>query len=340
MSLDTSMDTPLEATLLETDLDLFNRDSLDAGEEYSPFLRITLPKLKIHHKTEAQVANQTLEILDMDELIKWFHGVFEDEEVEVGVRGDPTVKLSSLSYHPKIDTTVRVAALNYLKGFGITSMKFNMPPDEKTGYNLEGELNLPNSGALTLYLGNLTFNMLAGDVSLGYANLYDAELRPGNNTPKFDGEFYFHKLVPNLAAILDSQKDALGRGVILLHASGNSSTINGEHIPYVEKVLNTKRIPIEIPVMTLLSDVLQGFLGDKGTLQDLAGDLLGNSSLIDNIMGHWNETSKGGGEDGGGGIDLGDLGIDLKKKVKRVIPGASLIQNMMRLSKRVKKHEL
>lgn len=324
MSLDTSLNTPLAAKIQSTKLSLYNKDT----EPYSPFMKITLPELNVNHKTETSVVNQTVHIDDLDELIKWFNGVFDEPEVKVSVKGDPTVKLSTLTYHPHLNTDVKVKSLDYLAGFGVNEMEFVLPPKEN-GFNLKGTLNLPNSGSLELFLGNLTFNMMSGNVNLGYANLYNVDMKPGNNTPYFDGEFFFNELIPNLGTILDAQKEALSRGVIAFNATGNSTTINGEHIMYVEKVLNAKHIPYEIPVTTLLSSLVNGLMGDgKSDLLDLAGDLVGNKTLLDNILEHWNETNPTGN------------GESIGKKVKRVVPNASLMWNMIRLSNRVKKHEL
>lgn len=328
MSLDTSLNSPLAARIKATELDLYNKET----EPYSPFLTITLPETKIHHKTETGITNQTLKIDDLDELIKWFNGVFDEPEVSVAVKGDPTIKLSSLSYHPSLKTEVKVKTLNYLEGFGVKEMDFVMPP-AANGYNLKGVLNIPNSGSLALHLGNLSFNMMAGDVNLGLANIYDTVLNPGDNTPFFDGVLYFDRLIPNLGAILDSQKDTLAKGVLAFNATGNATVINGEHIMYVEKVLNSKHIPFELPIMSLLSSLLKGLMADdKSSLTDFVGELTGNSTLLENMLDHFNKTDLAdleGGDDGS---------KDSGKKVKRGGSNVSLMWNMLRLSRRTKRH--
>lgn len=254
------------------------------------------------------------------ELVKWFSTVFEDETTEIAVRGKPKIHLGALDYDANLDKTIKIPALNYLSGFGVRTMEFMVPADER-GYNLRGELNLPNACALDLYLGNTSFTLLSGEVTIGLVHLYNAELKTGMNNPYFDGQFYFNELVPNLGAILESQADSLSKGVVTLHAKGNTTMINGEHIEYVEKMLGTKRIPFEVPVISLFADVLNGLLDSEGaTLTGLIGETFGNETLIEQLWDNWglrNEAS--------------DDGADAKKRKKRGSPRTSMVYNMLRM---------
>ena len=80
-----------------------------------------------------------------------------------------------------LDKTVELSSFNYLNGFGVKSLEFNFEENE-TNYNMKGILNIPNSGLLTLTLGDLQFNVMPGNVSLGLINLYNLKLKPGNNS--------------------------------------------------------------------------------------------------------------------------------------------------------------
>ena len=325
ISLNTQLDTPLPAKLDALPLELYNKET----EDYTPFLEITLPKMSVDGKTPAEVKDQTVTVMDDKELIKWFNGVFDEKEVEVSVRGDPKVHLGELDYNPSLDKTLKIPALNYLDGFGLNELNLVLPPDEN-GYNIKGKLNLPNSGVLTLALGNLTFNMLSGDVVLGYANIYDVEMKPGMNNPYFDGELYLKELIPNLATILDDQKHALANGNVEFNATGKSAIVDGEHVKYVEDVLNSKRITFQYPVITLLSDVVNGFLGDKGSLLDIVGDVFGNETLVDNIVETWNLTDP----TGNGTSITGDM----KRSIQKASLWGSFGKNMLRLGDRTKQH--
>jgi len=130
-------------------------------------------------------------------------------------------------------------------------------------------------------------------VNLGLINIYDLVLKPGNNSASFEGNFFFDELVPNLKDVLDSQKEPLGNGYVEFFATGNSTKVDGVRIPYLEGVLNKKRIRFTIPVISLLGDVLGGVLGaDQGSLLDIFGEAVGNTTLLEGILGRWDNMNQ------------------------------------------------
>ncbi|KAI1125006.1 hypothetical protein F5Y10DRAFT_18449 [Nemania abortiva] len=287
VSLETQLDTMIAADLDPTTLQLYNKDTPD----FSPFLNVTLPKIHVYHKTPVMVTNQTVTVTNETELVKWFDQVFEQPTVKLSIKGKTEVHLGALKTYPTIQKTLEVASLNGLSGFGISTLQLIYPALED-GTNIKGTISLPNSGALTLGLGNLTFNVLSGDIKLGYINIYDVTLPPGNNTRDFNGRLYLTELIPNLGAILDSQAGPLADGNIELLATGNATMVNGMHIGYVEQVLNKKTLVATIPVIKLLGDVIGSFTGNaNASLSDLLGDTFGNSTFIEGLLDHWNSTS-------------------------------------------------
>jgi hypothetical protein len=314
----TELDTPLPATIDELPLDLYRTDDGDIPS----FVTLTLPKIKVDGKTESQIVNQTVNIDDLPELITWFNTIFDNSSTEVYVKAKPKVHLGALSYDPSLKKKLSIPSLNYLNGFGVTSMEFTLPPDER-GYNMKGVLDLPNSGTLDLYLGNVSFDMYAGDTKLGLVNLYELDMKSGMNHPNFDGEFYFDQLVPNLGAILQSQGDGLTRGVLTLHATGHKTTINGERIAYVEEVLNHKKIPFEIPIITFAADLLSAFVDtDNQSLFGIVGETFGNTTLIDQLRENFDGFKPTGGGDGS---------QNKSASRKRSPARSSLFYNMLRL---------
>lgn len=327
MTMSTSLDTPLPASIDPLTLDLFNRNTTD----YSPFVHLELPASSVNGKTEITVTNQTCQVSNETELARWFNDFFDKKILDLSVAGKSKIHLGALEYDAEIDTTIETPGLNYLEGFGLVNMDFLMPPDEN-GHNVKGALNIPNAGTLALGLGNLTFNMLLGEVHLGLVNIYDVELSPGNNSIDFDGNFFFAQLVPNLAAILDSQKEALGEGYVEILASGNRSTVNGETIGYIEQVLNSKRVPIRVPVITLLADIFGGLLhsvsgggSSNSSLIDVFGEAVGNATLFEQLLSHWEPPETEGD------------GSRRRKKSKRGLFGGSLMWKLLKLSLQTKR---
>lgn len=252
---------------------------------------LRFPGMHVEGTTEVNLTEQTLPVTNQTELLLWFNEFFDKPKVKLTLRGKPSLRLSTLKYTRNLDNTIEVPSLNYLDGFAVKSQSFNMNNDTK--YNMKGVLNIPNSGVLTLGLGNQTWNILSGDVNLGLINLYNLTLYPGNNSVPFDGNFFFDELVPNLKTILDDQKGPLGKGYVEFYTSGNTTVVDGVHIPYIEGVLNRKRVRFTIPVITLLGDVVGGILDDKdGSLLDVFGEAIGNRTLFENVLDHWNTQSK------------------------------------------------
>ncbi|VUC25651.1 unnamed protein product [Clonostachys rosea] len=288
MSLLTSLNTPLGVKLDPVDLYLYNKET----KPVSSFFKLRLPELHINHQTDVLVTNQTLSVTNETELIIWFNQFFDLPKVELSVEGDPNIFLGTLNYKRHLEKTVEVSSLNYLDGFGLVDLDFMLKSNDTT-FNMKGNLNIPNAGVLTLGLGNLTFNLESGPTRLGLVHLYDVQLRPGNNTVPFDGNFFFDELVPNLSEVLDSQKEPLSNGYFKFNATGNSTIVNGEHIKYIEGVLNQKHIGFTVPVISLLGDVIGGLLGaDQGSLLDIFGGALGNSTLFEQLLGHWGDGNQ------------------------------------------------
>ncbi|CAG7557498.1 unnamed protein product [Fusarium equiseti] len=290
MSIITSLDTPLAANLKPVDLYLYNKET----HPLSSFLMLKLPDLHLNHKTGVTVVNQTMKVTNHTELLLWFNEFFDKPKVELSLEGKPEIHLGALKYHRSLDKTIEIPSLTYLDGFGLIDLTFDLQSNRTSKYNMKGNLNIPNSGVLRLGLGNLTFNVMSGETRLGLINLYDLQLWPGNNTVPFEGNFFFDELVPNLSEILDSQKGSLSQGYIEFNATGNSTMANGEHIKYVEGVLNKKHIRFTVPVISLLGDVVGGLLdADQGSLVNIFGGAVGNSTLLEHVLGHWDGSGGG-----------------------------------------------
>ncbi|KAH9907173.1 hypothetical protein F4778DRAFT_525778 [Xylariomycetidae sp. FL2044] len=287
VSLNTELDTPLAADIDPLTLFLYNKNT----EPFSPFLNVTLPKLHVDGKTPVNVVDQLVTITNQSELESWFSEVFDLSQVELSVRGKADIHLGALHASPKVEKTVTVSSLNQLTGFGIQDLQLVYPALDN-GTNIKGTLNLPNSGALNLGLGDLALNLMSGDVRIGLINIYEVNLPPGNNTRYFDGELFLSTIIQNLGAVLASQASALADGNIQIDATGNATTVNGEHIGFIEAILNNKRVTSTTPVVKLLTDAVSSLAGTSmnGSIIDMLGEIFGNSTLIEDVLSHWPEV--------------------------------------------------
>ncbi|KAK3291417.1 uncharacterized protein B0H64DRAFT_408926 [Chaetomium fimeti] len=339
IGLDTSLDTPLPVKLDPVSLSLLQPPVDGADDIGTPFLTLQMPEQHINHETDVVIPSQVVDVLDHAHLVAWFNEFFDKEGADLRLKGDDlSVYLGALDYRADLDKTIKVPGLDYLKGFGVSDMQFTIPPGP-SGHNMKGHLNIPNAGVLTLGLGNVTFNVMAGDINLGLVYIYNLDLKPGNNTPPFEGDFYFDQLVPNLATFLETQRGALANGMVEFNATGNSTFHNGQRIRYVESVLNRKHIPFTIPATTLLLDVLSGVLasGTDGPglpLLDTVGDVMGNKTLFEQMLDHFDPQSIGSGAQGmGNGVEVTDT-TQLKRRAMAQTAGRSMQVNLLRLGLR------
>jgi hypothetical protein len=338
INLDTSLDTPLGVKIDPLPLSLLQPPTDGATDTETPFLKIQMPEQHINHETEVAIPDQIVDILDHNQLVAWFNEFFDKETADLRLTANQlSAHLGALDYQVDLDKTVKVPGLNYLKGFGVRDMQFTIPPGP-SGHNMKGHLNIPNAGVLTLGLGNVSFNVMSGDVNLGLVYIDNLDLKPGNNTPPFVGDFYFDELVPNLAAFMETQRGPLAEGMIELHAAGNSTFHNGQRIKYVEGVLNGKRIPFRIPATTLVLDVLSGVLaggtdGSEIPLLDTVGDVLGNKTLFGQMLGYFEPETVGSGAQGGSG-SADDTGTAKVKRTAAQALGRSMQMNLFRLGLR------
>lgn len=311
ISITTSLDTPLPADIDPVTLFMYNHET----PAFSPFANITLPPLHIDGETEIVLTDQTVTITNETELITWFGNVFDQPKVALSTRGDSKIHLGALHSNGHIDKTVEVDSLNKLSGFAIEHMQLLYPALDN-GTNIQGTLNLPNWGALTLGIGNLSLNLMAGDLRIGLITIYEVLLPPGNNSRYFNGELYLDVLIQNIGTILSTQSDALNDGNIQIDAVGNATVVNGQHIRFIEAVLNHRRVTSTIPVTKLMGDLVSSFTnGSQVNIPGLLDDVFGNSTLIQEVLSHWNTTDN-------------DKGAKLKRSlpsVKRGVFGSSAL---------------
>lgn len=294
VSLETSLDTPIPAVIDETTLFLYNSETQE-GSDFTPFLNISIPSTHISKDTSIFINNQTATVTNETELEYWFNRVFDDPRVDLSVRGDTTIHLSSLHYGAHIDKTVEFASLDYLAGLSITDMSLNFPPMDN-GTNMHGTLNIPNWGVLALHLGDVSFNLMAGDLRIGLITIYDLIMEPGNNTLPFYGELFLSEIVQNVDKFLEAEAEYLNGGQIQIDAVGNQTVIDGLHIPYVERILNAKRLHLYTSVIEFASAFINGISGNGGSsnasIISVVSEVVGNNSLIEQALAHWNTTSR------------------------------------------------
>ena len=300
IGIETALTVPggLSVKLDPLELWLYNKET----PGFQPWSMVPLDGQTVSGRTEINVEGQVVGVGNRSELHTFLSGMLYNRTAEISAKGNTTAHLGALNFNVHLDKTVEVDALRELDGFSLDNSQLIIPPRED-GINLVGNLTLPNWSILTIGLGNLTFNAWAGDVLIGNLALYDVLLEPGNSTLPFEGELYFETVFEHLVDILGSQSASLSSGSLEVGISGNTTKVDGEHITYLENVLNEAHVLGRTPIIQLLTDFLAG-VRDGAIEFDGILDLLSDSvgPLLDDLLGG------GGGDDeegGGGGDDSG-----------------------------------
>ncbi|KAI2626896.1 hypothetical protein GGS21DRAFT_266718 [Xylaria nigripes] len=260
--------------------------------KYTPFLTIPISGRTMKGHAEIAITNDMVHVEDQAEFNKWLRTALTQNETKLSIKASTNAYLGILKNHITIRKTIELPALRELQGASITNVTIVLPP-AADGANVIGHIMLPNWSEVTLRLGNITLNVWADDILVANADLVDVYLVPGNNTLPFHGRFYPGNIIGSFEDIIASQSDSIVRGKIALWVNGNTTTVDGEHITYIEDALRSAHITVEIPVIRLLADIADSLLSGNLTLLgigDLVADgLLGgasNSNLSSDFLDH------------------------------------------------------
>ncbi|KAI1823915.1 hypothetical protein F4861DRAFT_508234 [Xylaria intraflava] len=283
ISLKTSLTVPsgLSIRLSPLQLHLYNKNT----SQQTPFLEIPIAGQQIQGKTNISITDETVRVANLPELNKWLRTLFLQTTTQLSVKGTTNAYLGVLKNPITLDKTIEIPGLRGLAGASITSATLLLPP-AADGANIAGRLVLPNASGLSLALGNNSLDVWAGDVLVAGVELTDVRLSPGNNTLPFRGRVFADAILRDFAAVLASQADALAGGKIALFASGNGSSVSGARVAYVDDLLRSVRVLVEVPVVGVLAGLADSFLVGNASLSGLAGflggGLAGNGSGVGN----------------------------------------------------------
>ncbi|KAE9372838.1 hypothetical protein N431DRAFT_467068 [Stipitochalara longipes BDJ] len=287
-SLSSSLKIPngLTVDLKPITLNLFTKDSGPAD----PYIKVNLPEYHLRGETKINITGQTVDILDQHYFEEFMKSAVDNKEFTLSASGATTAYLGALKAPIKLNKDVKLPGLDNLAGFEFASAAIVFPPDQD-GTNLVGNVTLPNPTVISLELGNVTLNMIVGNVTMGQGRIENVFLVPGNNTVPIRATFDIKTAIQNLGVILQAESDALTRGNVVISASGNSTIYNGVHIPYYEAILNNIFVTGEMPLIKILVDTLEQGLSTNNSLISSILTPLGGLSGLSSLLGGLTGTS-------------------------------------------------
>lgn len=113
---------------------------------------------------------------------------------------------------------------------------------------MNGTAVIPNPSDITVMMGNVTFDLGVDGTPIGVAYLNDLVLTPGNNLVPMTSTI-------NQTTVLSLISDLYPSGVLPVTITGNSSTYNGQRLPYFEAALRSDTLNVTLDVASALQDI-------------------------------------------------------------------------------------
>lgn len=113
---------------------------------------------------------------------------------------------------------------------------------------MNGTVFIPNPSAMTLELGNVSLNLAVDDTRIGTAFLNDLRLDPGDN-------YKGMRSTIDQPAVLSLITSTYQDGVLPVSITGNSSTYNGQSLPYYEAALRSNTLSLNLSTAPALAAI-------------------------------------------------------------------------------------
>jgi len=134
--------------------------------------------------------------------------------------------------------------MNGLKGFKVLDFSVSLLP-AADGSDVRGQVYLPNPTNISVEMGEVTLNLYVGDQYIGNNTIPDLTLIPGNNVFNFTG-------VSEQTTVINLITQNYTNGILPVTIIGNSSIVNGQHIPYFEEALQAAPLQAQLDVGSAL----------------------------------------------------------------------------------------
>ncbi|KAF3913351.1 hypothetical protein ABW20_dc0105147 [Dactylellina cionopaga] len=200
------------------------------GEQIVPFMTLSVGELQIKETITINVTGAETKILDQAGYNSFSAQVLNSQSLTLGIRSNPQVNVGSIKFHVDYKKTVELKGLNGLKGILLTNPQILETP-MADGTNMVTDGMIPNPSSFTLQVGDLTVDISAGPLKLGWSVVKNLTLHPGNNNVKIYN--HIDPLLVDTPIFMASVK-AKNTNITL---TANSTVYNGEHIDWLEKPL-------------------------------------------------------------------------------------------------------
>jgi hypothetical protein len=214
----------------------------DTEPNIVPFAYLNIPSITAGANVTIYI-QQEMEIIDIEQFGRYNSLVMSSETYRVALRG--RVAFKEIAF-PKstvdFNQVVESKGFNGLKGLEIRNISI-----DATG-GLNGQIYIPNPSPITITMGTVTQNVYVDGQLIGLSTIPDLTLVPGDNLLQMSS-------TSDTNAVLNFVTTKYTDGKLPITIRGNSSVVNGYHLPYYEKALQDTIISTTLdlgPALTAL----------------------------------------------------------------------------------------
>ncbi|KAL4914613.1 hypothetical protein BDW62DRAFT_213270 [Aspergillus aurantiobrunneus] len=251
--------------------------------DYTPIASVDLPELKYGSGERLTISEQRLKLEDLDAFARFIKAVAFNPSFTLGSRSRAKIKVGTISTWVDLHKTVEFTGsftrvFNAFPTLNITDISLEAADDY--GYNVHAKIAINNPTPTSATFGNVTLDLLVGDIILGEARASVANIIPGENVFDVDAKLNITNLQDHMETILEIEVPYLKNEEVLASASVTSVVYEGQHLAYWEEAFGRLEVTLTRPVRPLVQSVMDsGFL--RGTVGSLAEQVL--NTILDNV---------------------------------------------------------
>ncbi|KAI9371595.1 hypothetical protein BJX61DRAFT_543536 [Aspergillus egyptiacus] len=253
-----------DVTLWPTDVSFFFADGdadADQTPSYPPIASVALPELKYGTAEHFTIPEQRLKLEDPNALAQSINAVAFRPSLSLGAKATTKIQLGWMITWVDLCRTVELSAFNAFPS-SLVIPELRLQRRDANGYNLHAKIVVNNPIPASITLGDVTLNILIGNITIGEARASVANIIPGENILNIDAKLSVTNIQENIEAILEVEMPYLKNEEILASASVTSIVHEGQHLAYWEEIFGLVELNLKRPVRPLVQSVLDtGFLG-------------------------------------------------------------------------------
>ncbi|EPS39054.1 hypothetical protein H072_7173 [Dactylellina haptotyla CBS 200.50] len=191
------------------------------------FVRLPIGNLAVEKMMKVNVTGADTQILNHEVYRSFAKQILVKDKLMLAIRSKPTIRIGPMPVEVKFRKNITLKGFNGMKGISLYNPNI-LPTPMPDGTNMLIDGMIPNFSSFSLQIGDLTTNISAFGMDLGYSVIKDLTLRPGQNWVKV-----YNHIDPGLINF-DLFTSLLSKENVNITLNMNSTVYNGQHVDWLE----------------------------------------------------------------------------------------------------------